>query len=661
MYANRSSARTRLAVRSALGTTLSAGLLAALPLRSALAQACVAWTDTATAYTAGEVVTYEGSTYTALQTYTNAPGAGWYPPATPALWAAGGACSTPSPTPSPSPTPTPTPTPTPSPTPTPTPTPTPAPAPAPSPAPSPSPTPAPSPGSYNVTGIYSDGSTFSSGGGLDGDGFAYSASLLGWSQTWNGSLFTFGPSNGPDAYSSTTIPLTQSQYTTLNVLATAVNGSQPSQTFTVTYTDGTTSTFTQSVSDWYTPQSYPGESVAVQMPYRDSSGGSEDNRTFDLYGYSFALDSSKTVQSVTLPANRDVVVLGVALADTAVGSCGTAGGIDYVMAYKSGLTEWCVDPALWSANSQQISGFFGFGDAALARLQQLFATAPPSQPFVIEGQAPFGAAHTGCDFGSYCDTITGDAYYNTFNDPVTGTAVPGYWGYLLTLHEAINVYTGLVSSGWPTDWWSDHRSPFPNAFDYEIMKDIGARQNDQTLLNAATAQKNRFDNPTQNPGGYDPEVAMDIGFFDQYGGFPAFQSFFRLVAGDGLDWGSVGQDPSFTGDNNYGALLSEYVAAYLGMGFGATSNLTPTLTNAGVGTLDSSEPSYVLDPNAILSIANAHCSIAAAAGAGVDVLSQLQQLQQGNYLSAMASGGTQSTCPSECSWNSSANLCVAKW
>jgi len=31
------------------------------------------------------------------------------------------------------------------------------------------------------------------------------------------------------------------------------------QTFTVTYTDGTTASFAQGISDWFTPQSYPGE------------------------------------------------------------------------------------------------------------------------------------------------------------------------------------------------------------------------------------------------------------------------------------------------------------------------------------------------------------------------------------------------------------------
>jgi hypothetical protein len=81
----------------------------------------------------------------------------------------------------------------------------------------------------------------------------------------------------------------------------------------VTYTDGTTTTITQSLSDWFSPQSYAGESIVSTMAYRITQSGAADNRTFYLYGYSFAINSAKTVASITLPANRDVVVLAIDL------------------------------------------------------------------------------------------------------------------------------------------------------------------------------------------------------------------------------------------------------------------------------------------------------------------------------------------------------------
>jgi len=51
----------------------------------------------------------------------------------------------------------------------------------------------------------------------------------------------------------------------------------------------------------------------VSMGYRDKSNGTEDTRTFDLYGYSFALNSSKTVSSIVLPQDSNVVVLAMTL------------------------------------------------------------------------------------------------------------------------------------------------------------------------------------------------------------------------------------------------------------------------------------------------------------------------------------------------------------
>jgi hypothetical protein len=167
--------------------------------------------------------------------------------------------------------------------------------------------------SFNRVGIVTDGSTFT--GGLDGDGSALSANLLGSSVSWNGQTFALGSPDTNNVVSAAgqTINLPAGNYSSLNFLATGVNGNQPNQTFTVTYTDGTTQTFTQSISDWYTPQGYSGESTAVSTAYRDNGDGSMDNRTFNVYGYSLALDGSKTVQSVTLPNDGNVEILAITL------------------------------------------------------------------------------------------------------------------------------------------------------------------------------------------------------------------------------------------------------------------------------------------------------------------------------------------------------------
>ena len=166
-----------------------------------------------------------------------------------------------------------------------------------------------------MVGIVADGSLVTHGG-LDNDGNAYAAGLLGTSLSWADSTFTLGAAGTYDAVSNTTIALPAGQGSTVNLLATAVNGNRPNQTFIVTYTDGTTASFTQSLSDWYTPQRYGGETKVSEMAYRIRASGATDNRTFYLYGYSFPINSAKTVKSLTLPQNRHVVVLAVDVSET---------------------------------------------------------------------------------------------------------------------------------------------------------------------------------------------------------------------------------------------------------------------------------------------------------------------------------------------------------
>ncbi len=115
-----------------------------------------------------------------------------------------------------------------------------------------------------------------------------------------------------DAVSDTTIPLPTGKYATLHLLGSAVNGKQPHQNFVVTYTDGTTNTITQSLSDWWgPPQNYTGESQVLKMPYLVTSTGATMNQVVYVYGYSFAINSAKTVKSLTLPNNRNVMVLAI--------------------------------------------------------------------------------------------------------------------------------------------------------------------------------------------------------------------------------------------------------------------------------------------------------------------------------------------------------------
>jgi hypothetical protein len=165
----------------------------------------------------------------------------------------------------------------------------------------------------NVYGIASPGSAVA-GNGLDGANYAYAANLLGTSILWNSSTFTLGAAAALDAVASTTLPLPAGNYSTLNLLGSAAGGgNQPNQTFIVTYSDGTTSSFTQGISDWFSPQGYAGENIVSTMAYRITPTGTPQTGPFYLYGYSFALNSAKKVASITLPNNRSVIVLAMSL------------------------------------------------------------------------------------------------------------------------------------------------------------------------------------------------------------------------------------------------------------------------------------------------------------------------------------------------------------
>jgi hypothetical protein len=168
---------------------------------------------------------------------------------------------------------------------------------------------------FNLLGISANGAHIS--GGLDGAGNTYSANVLGTTQTVNGITYTIGQGGSNNVVQATGqiigLPLSSS-YATLNVLATGVNGNQPSQTFTVNYTNGTSQTFNQSISDWHTPQGYTGEAVAVSASYRNTSNGGQDNNgPFDIYGYAFALTvpAGFSIQSITLPADPHVGIVAI--------------------------------------------------------------------------------------------------------------------------------------------------------------------------------------------------------------------------------------------------------------------------------------------------------------------------------------------------------------
>ena len=129
---------------------------------------------------------------------------------------------------------------------------------------------------FNVNGIYDVGTVYNNNG-FDNDGYSYSTATLNGSVTWMGLNFTLGPANGMNAVYGSTITLPAGKYTNLYMLGAMVNNISPMQTFTVTYTDGTTTVLNQNMSDWFNAAGWPGESVINCSEKRNYRNGTQQS------------------------------------------------------------------------------------------------------------------------------------------------------------------------------------------------------------------------------------------------------------------------------------------------------------------------------------------------------------------------------------------------
>lgn len=171
-------------------------------------------------------------------------------------------------------------------------------------------------GAFNNVGITKDGAPFDANTGFDGGGASFSSGI-GTTVNAGGVRFSLGEpdKNNIIAASGNTIALPANKFSSMWLLAAAVEGGQRNQNFVVTYTDGTKQTLVQNLSDWFSPQSFPGETRGVKSTYRNLADGEKDPRPFALYRYGFNLDATKTVQSLTLPNNPNVRIAAISLAN----------------------------------------------------------------------------------------------------------------------------------------------------------------------------------------------------------------------------------------------------------------------------------------------------------------------------------------------------------
>ena len=104
------------------------------------------------------------------------------------------------------------------------------------------------------------------------------------------------------------------------MLGAMVNNISPTQTFIVNYTDGSKTTYTQNMSDWYNA----GDGRAKQSSAAAKTGTTATARPIDAGRFSLRirlqipLNASKTVKNVQLPDTRNIVMLAMDLGTAAI-------------------------------------------------------------------------------------------------------------------------------------------------------------------------------------------------------------------------------------------------------------------------------------------------------------------------------------------------------
>ncbi|MBS2964227.1 glycoside hydrolase family 3 C-terminal domain-containing protein [Actinocrinis puniceicyclus] len=169
---------------------------------------------------------------------------------------------------------------------------------------------------YTNPGVSDDSAT--TAGNLDGGGASYSAQTLaaatpsiapGATFTHDGLSFTWpSPAPGtPDNIVATgqTVPVSGSG-STLGIVGTADYGAA-SGTAVITYTDGTTQSFSLAFSDWWANSAAPGGDILATFPYLNNASGALHNQV-SLYVDTVSLTPGKTIKYLTLPDVGDALI-----------------------------------------------------------------------------------------------------------------------------------------------------------------------------------------------------------------------------------------------------------------------------------------------------------------------------------------------------------------
>jgi beta-glucosidase len=171
---------------------------------------------------------------------------------------------------------------------------------------------------YTTVGVSDDADP--APGNLDGAGYSFSAQALASAGVVPGGSiagFTWPdvPAGTPDTVTAAgQVIAVHGTGSTLSLLATGTNGTRTGPV-TITYTDGSTSTATVTIADWYANQAVPGCTLVVTTPYWNRPAGSTypHDQKVAIYSAAIPLTAAKQPAYLTLPTDPNLHIFATHL------------------------------------------------------------------------------------------------------------------------------------------------------------------------------------------------------------------------------------------------------------------------------------------------------------------------------------------------------------
>jgi hypothetical protein len=147
--------------------------------------------------------------------------------------------------------------------------------------------------------------------------------------------------------------------------------------------------------------------------------------------------------------------------------------------------------------------------------------------------------------------------------------------------EMCNNCTGLVTAGWPRNWWADDVWYFPGFVAIDVMKEII-----DTATAVAWMTSERY--PTY------PVFNIYMALLKEFG-WPVFQNLMHMITADKMVLGNVGANPS--------KILTDYTIAYISIAAGR--NMANDWKNAKITDADSIEVAAIMKARNLLVLGTA--------------------------------------------------------